>query len=164
LYFINTSLLQIHIGLHAEDRSDFRLLHKLVHINLVERVRPQDYVLEFTTLVQLVEEEAFEERAVCLLDHAIDDIDIVLYLPVARGRRLFIADFTLIRFGIAQDNAPLRLPLNYLFVELALRALDVRILESDGTTLQILSFAVSVGVPHVELACPKWNRATVFCG
>ena len=164
LRLVNASLLQIQIGLHAEHGGDLRFLHQLVDVNFIERVRPHDNVLEFTALVQLMEEEALEERAVGLLDHAIDNIYIVLYLPVARRRRFFVAYFALIELGIAQHNGPLWLPLNYLFLELALRALDVRILEANGAALQILSLAVSICILHIDLAFPKWDRATVFRG
>lgn len=162
--FIDASLLQLHVGLDAEDGSDLRLLHKLVHINFIQRVRPHDNVLKLATFVQLVEEEALEERAVRLLDGAIDNIDVVLYLPVARGRRFLIADFALVHLGVAQHNTPLRLPLHYLLIKVALHALDVRILEANGATLQILPFAVSVSIPHIDLAFPKWDRAAVLRG
>lgn len=61
---------------------DLSFAGKLINIYLIERIWTKDDVLEFTTLMDLVEEESLEECSICLLNNAVDNIDLVLDVPM----------------------------------------------------------------------------------
>ena len=162
LLFLDASLIQFHLRLNTEHGVDICLLNNLFDIGLVQRVGTQNNILELATFMNWVEEEAFKESAICLLDDAVDNVHIILDLPVACGRYFFITNLTLIHLWISQQDLPFWLPLADLLMSLTKSALHIGVIEIDLLVVEILSLAVSIHVPHTHLALPQLDWATIL--
>lgn len=84
MILFETSLNHLFIGLQIQDGSDLTILDHLLHIDLVKWIATNHDVVLSTLLDDLIEEESIEEGTICLLDHAIDDLDHIFDLKVWR--------------------------------------------------------------------------------
>lgn len=102
MILIQASLGHFSVGLETQDCIDFASGDKELDIDFVEGVRTRDDVLEPPSFMQLIEEKALEESTISLGDHSINNVYVILYLPMVRRRKFRITYLTLVMLWIAK--------------------------------------------------------------
>ena len=82
LVLIYTPSSHLSISHQVKNCTNLSFLRQLFYIYLIEREWAQNNVLKCSTFVNLVEEPSLQESAVSLFDNTIDDIDVVLNMPM----------------------------------------------------------------------------------
>ena len=82
LLFLVSPLTNFVVRLQAQDRSNLAIGYKFVDVNFKKGIGSNDDIVIDIILDDFVKNKSSEERSVCLLNHSVNNIDLVVNLPV----------------------------------------------------------------------------------
>lgn len=140
-------------------------MDKLFHIYFKQREGSCDNIAELSVFRNWMKIEALQESSISFFNNTIDNINLILYLPMARRRYISVADLTCVDFWIPQVKYSLGLSLDNFdpFCSSTSRVfLDICVLKFDVVALQVLTLTITVLVAHWHFAVPQGDGVAVL--